>query len=195
MKSQILLALAGAFGASALVPRSEAACSNPKCQTVAQILKQAKQDPLIPLKPDVAQFPCDMGTKIPKGDVPTGCADLEIIAGMEWWMEYYNCQRWLIYSLARGTSEPGNLGVVVADPLVARVKRDLPGVKVRGYPVQVSKCQPYSIKFKPLKNHSIMPTCLELQPVSPMSKVVLQKKTRNVLTRNMFWLATHKVAW
>jgi len=117
MKSQILLALAGAFGASALVPRSEAACSNPKCQTVAQILKQAKQDPLIPLKPDVAQFPCDMGTKIPKGDVPTGCADLEIIA-------------------ARGTSEPGNLGVVVADPLVARVKRDLPGVKVRGYPVQ-----------------------------------------------------------
>jgi len=46
-----------------------------------------------------------------------GCADLEIL-------------------VARGTSEPGNLGSVVGDPLVARVIRDLPGVKVRGYPVQ-----------------------------------------------------------
>jgi len=72
---------------------------------------------MVPLKPDVAQFPCDMGTKIPKGTVPTGCSDLEII-------------------VARGTSEPGNLGTVVGDPLVARVQRDLPGVKVRGYPVQ-----------------------------------------------------------
>jgi hypothetical protein len=39
--------------------------------------------------------------------------------------------------LARGTSEPGQLGQVVGDPVVARVKRDLPGVDVRGYPVQV----------------------------------------------------------
>jgi hypothetical protein len=27
--------------------------------------------------------------------------------------------------------------MIVGDPLVARVKRDLPGVEVRGYPVQV----------------------------------------------------------
>jgi cutinase len=41
---------------------------------------------------------------------------------------------------ARGTSEPGDLGIIVGDPLVARVKRDMPGVNVRGYPVQVSGC-------------------------------------------------------
>lgn len=40
---------------------------------------------------------------------------------------------------ARGTSESGDLGMVVGDPLVARVKRDMPGVNVRGYPVQVRK--------------------------------------------------------
>jgi len=92
-------------------------CKQPKCQTVAQILKGPTQNPMEQLKAETAQFPCDMGTSIPKGTVPTGCSDLEII-------------------VARGTSEPGNLGTVVGDPLVARVQRDLPGVKVRGYPVQ-----------------------------------------------------------
>jgi hypothetical protein len=42
---------------------------------------------------------------------------------------------------ARGTSELGELGMIVGDPLVARVKRDLKGVNVRGYPVQVSACR------------------------------------------------------
>jgi hypothetical protein len=31
--------------------------------------------------------------------------------------------------------------MIVGDPLVARVKRDLKGVNVRGYPVQVSACR------------------------------------------------------
>jgi hypothetical protein len=39
--------------------------------------------------------------------------------------------------IARGTSEPGDFGMIVGDPVVARVKRDMPGVEVRGYPVQV----------------------------------------------------------
>jgi hypothetical protein len=39
---------------------------------------------------------------------------------------------------ARGTSEPGDFGVICGDPLIARIKRDLPGVNVRGYPVQVT---------------------------------------------------------
>ncbi|KAF2670227.1 alpha/beta-hydrolase [Microthyrium microscopicum] len=50
------------------------------------------------------------------GPVPTGCAKLEIIVG-------------------RGTSEGGKLGVVVGDPLVARVARDLPGVQ---YPASLT---------------------------------------------------------
>jgi hypothetical protein len=39
---------------------------------------------------------------------------------------------------ARGTGEPGNLGMVVGDPVHARLVRDL-GVftRVQGYPVQV----------------------------------------------------------
>jgi len=58
-----------------------------------------------------------MGAPIPFGKVPTGCAKFEII-------------------VARGTSEPGDLGMIIGDPLVARVKRDMPGENVRGYPVQ-----------------------------------------------------------
>jgi len=54
---------------------------------------------------------------IPFGPVPKGCAKLEVI-------------------VARGTSEPGPFGMIVGDPLVARVKRDLKGVDARGYPVQ-----------------------------------------------------------
>jgi hypothetical protein len=41
--------------------------------------------------------------------------------------------------LARGTSEPGPLGVVCGDSVLARIQRDLPGVKVIGYPVQVRR--------------------------------------------------------
>jgi hypothetical protein len=41
--------------------------------------------------------------------------------------------------IARGTSEPGPLGVVCGDPLFARIQRELPGVKVLGYPVQVRR--------------------------------------------------------
>jgi hypothetical protein len=43
--------------------------------------------------------------------------------------------------IARGTSEPGDLGVIVGDPVVARCKRDIGAQTCRGYPVQVSNCQ------------------------------------------------------
>jgi hypothetical protein len=45
----------------------------------------------------------------------------------------------MLRDVARGTTEPGDIGMIVGDPLVARVKRDMPGVEVRGYPVQVSE--------------------------------------------------------
>jgi len=68
-------------------------------------------------KPGSANFPCNMGDPIPLGPVPKGCAKLEVI-------------------IARGTSEPGALGSMVGDPLIARMKRDYPKVDLRGYPVQ-----------------------------------------------------------
>jgi len=45
---------------------------------------------------------------------------------------------WIYAFIARGTSEPGPLGVVCGDPLFARIQRELPGIKVLGYPVQYS---------------------------------------------------------
>lgn len=92
-----------------------AGVSAQKCQKLADIKPIA--DPLKLFPPSTATFPCDMGSAVPLGKIPQGCGQLEII-------------------VARGTSEPGDLGMVVGDPLVARVKRDLPGVKVIGYPVQ-----------------------------------------------------------
>lgn len=85
------------------------------CQYIKDI--KPNPDPFAQNHPGNATFPCDMGSAIPLGKVPTGCAKFEII-------------------VARGTSEPGDLGVIVGDPLVARVKRNMPGIEVRGYPVQ-----------------------------------------------------------
>jgi len=107
MKYAIILAVTAALNVNAL-PQA-------KCEKTTDI--KPKTDPLVQFAPNTATFPCNMGAAIPFGKVPTGCAKLEII-------------------VARGTSEPGDLGMVVGDPLVARVKRDLPGVEVRGYPVQ-----------------------------------------------------------
>jgi cutinase len=75
------------------------------------------KDPLTMFEPGKADFHCDMGAPIPFGPVPSGCTKLEII-------------------VARGTSEPGPLGNIVGDPLVARVKRDLKEATAQGYPVQ-----------------------------------------------------------
>jgi len=93
------------------------AAAQRKCYKTSELINGTQPDPLKPFVPGSANFPCDMGAAIPLGKVPTGCSKLEII-------------------VARGTSEPGQLGQVVGDPVVARVKRDLPGVDVRGYPVQ-----------------------------------------------------------
>jgi len=86
-----------------------------QCKKTAEV--KALPDPLKQITPGKAVFPCDFGKAIPLGPVPKGCAQFEIIA-------------------ARGTSEPGELGIIVGDPLVARVKRDMPAATVRGYPVQ-----------------------------------------------------------
>lgn len=86
-----------------------------ECQKTKEV--KPLEDPLAQITPGKAVFPCDFGASVPLGKVPTGCAAFEII-------------------VARGTSEPGQLGIIVGDPVVARVQRDLPDVKVRGYPVQ-----------------------------------------------------------
>jgi len=108
MRYSIILVAAAAAGIEA----QKAACQN----TTSAALTQPR-DPFVQFAPGRATFPCDMGAPIPFGKVPTGCAKLEII-------------------VARGTSESGDLGMIVGDPLVARIKRDMPGENVRGYPVQ-----------------------------------------------------------
>ena len=49
------------------------------CQYVKDI--KPLPDPLNQLPPDKATFPCDMGSPVPLGKVPTGCAKLEVIVG------------------------------------------------------------------------------------------------------------------
>jgi len=112
MKTSIILAAVAVTGISAQTPPKP---EPGKCQKSTDL--KSVPDPLVQFDPKIAMFPCDMGTAVPLGPVPKGCAQLEIIA-------------------ARGTTEPGDFGIVVGDPLIARVKRDLPGVQVRGYPVQ-----------------------------------------------------------
>lgn len=63
-------------------------------------------------------WPKNFGTgKIPLGPKPSGCYPFELI-------------------IARGTSEPGDFGAVVGDPVLARVQQILGKDKVRGYSVQ-----------------------------------------------------------
>ena len=51
----------------------------PGCIKLADIKPIA--DPLTMFEPGKADFHCDMGTPIPFGPVPSGCAKLEIIVG------------------------------------------------------------------------------------------------------------------
>jgi len=108
MRYSTILAAVAAAGVEA----QKAQCQN----TTSPELRKAR-DPLVQFPAGKSTFPCDMGASIPLGKVPTGCAAFEII-------------------VARGTSEPGDLGMVIGDPLVARIKRDMPKENVRGYPVQ-----------------------------------------------------------
>jgi hypothetical protein len=50
-----------------------------QCQYLKDIKPVA--DPLVQNKPNTATFPCDMGSAVPLGKVPTGCAKFEIIVG------------------------------------------------------------------------------------------------------------------
>jgi hypothetical protein len=114
-------------------------------------------DPFYMFEPGKADFHCDMGVPIPFGPVPAGCAKLEIIVGkclendlsvltlsfvLRFKLVAFNAAKnfevMLTIIAARGTSEPGPLGQIVGDPLVARVKRDMKEISVQGYPVQVS---------------------------------------------------------
>ncbi|KAF2420193.1 alpha/beta-hydrolase [Tothia fuscella] len=104
-----------AFTLLALTAVHTVSAQKAQCQNIGDI--KPVEDPLKLFAPGKATFPCNMGAPVPLGKVPTGCAKFEII-------------------VARGTTEPGDLGMIVGDPLVARVKRDMPGVAVRGYPVQ-----------------------------------------------------------
>ena len=71
----------------------EKAKGSGKCQTVAEILSKPPPDPLVPFTPGSANFPCNMGAKIPFGKVPTGCADLEIIVGKCAFLRSINADR------------------------------------------------------------------------------------------------------
>lgn len=55
--------------------------------------------------------------KVPLGPAPKGCAAFEVM-------------------YARGTFEPGPFGVIVGDPLMNQVAKDMRGENVRGYAVQ-----------------------------------------------------------
>jgi len=123
-------------------PKGEAL---PKCQKTTDIKPLA--DPLQQFKPKSANFPCDMGSPIPFGPVPKGCAKFEVI-------------------VARGTSEPGDFGSMVGDPLVARIKRDMPGVNVRGYPVQYP-ADAGGLKFSPGGTLSLPKPGTSLAALSP----------------------------
>jgi hypothetical protein len=73
MRLQTILAISSALAVSA---------QKSKCMTTKEILAKPAPDPLVPFKPGSADFPCDMGSAIPLGKVPSGCAQLEIIVGM-----------------------------------------------------------------------------------------------------------------
>jgi cutinase len=105
----------------ALVLAAIAVCVSAQCKSVAQIEKEiaakSNLNPLQQLEPKEAVFPCNFGAAVTLGKIPQGCGKLEFI-------------------YARGTSEPGPLGVVCGDPVLARIRRDMPGVNILGYPVQ-----------------------------------------------------------
>jgi len=87
---------------------------DPKTCSNAKTPSPDKIDPMVPF--EGVKWPCDFGKPVPFGKVPTGCAKYEVI-------------------VARGTSEPGQFGTIVGDPLIARVIRNM-GKDARGYPVQ-----------------------------------------------------------
>ena len=84
--------------------------------------------------------------------------------------------------------------MVVGDPLVARVKRDLPGVEARGYPVQVrisyllSRCQVAD-------GFSIPPECRDRELASKMLRNGWSNRARNAPTKSSLSPATPKAAW
>ena len=81
MKYHIVLIVLAAAGVQAQKKGGGKTGGKAKCQTVAEILSNPAPDPLVPFTPGTANFPCNMGAAIPLGKVPTGCAQLEIIAG------------------------------------------------------------------------------------------------------------------
>jgi hypothetical protein len=70
MKSFAILAAFAAFGVDA---------QKAQCQKLKDIKPIA--DPLVPFSPNKATFPCDMGSPVPLGKIPTGCGQFEVIVG------------------------------------------------------------------------------------------------------------------
>jgi hypothetical protein len=90
--------------------------------------------------PDIGTDPNEppFGNPIPPvpEDIPTGCSELEILAGKEQSLPTMVPPIKADQAQARGTSENGKFGYRVGDPLVGNVTQILEGA--RGYPVQVS---------------------------------------------------------
>jgi len=89
---------------------------DPKTCSNAKVADPDKIDPMVQFEAGKVEWPCDFGKPVPFGKIPTGCAKYEVI-------------------VARGTSEPGEFGTVVGNPLIARVIKIM-GKDARGYPVQ-----------------------------------------------------------
>jgi len=126
MRSAILLAAVSAIVVEAQAPPAPAnplgtlpkmpGGFDPKTCSNEKPVDPSKINPLNQFDGTNVKWPCDFGKPVPYGKVPAGCAKYEVI-------------------VARGTSEPGEFGTIVGDPLIARVIRDI-GKDARGYPVQ-----------------------------------------------------------
>jgi hypothetical protein len=86
MKNSLFLAAVAATSVLAQAPGSppKAGSTPPasgtgKCQKSTDL--KSVPDPLKQFDPKDAMFPCDMGSSVPLGPVPKGCAALEIIVG------------------------------------------------------------------------------------------------------------------
>jgi hypothetical protein len=90
MRSSLNYAIAFAAFATGIVeaqaPKGGAPSTTPKAPAAkgkCEYTKNVKSfpNPLDLFPPGSAVFPCDMGSAVPLGKVPTGCAQLEIIYG------------------------------------------------------------------------------------------------------------------
>jgi len=115
MKSFVLLAAVAALGVDA--QRGKGGKAKDPYQYKAGDPLSKDYNPMVPFE-KTPGWPKNFGSgKIPMGPRPSGCYPFELV-------------------IARGTSEPGQFGAVVGDPVLARVQQVMGKDKVRGYSVQ-----------------------------------------------------------